>query len=112
MNNNYLSDIGKLDRVINLVRYDTATVDEYGKEATRTVSFNMPLFAAIAIRNNREKDIETKQTHVENPTFIIRYISTISVTDNIVYQGKAYDITDLEEVGRMKFIKVTCKLIV
>jgi hypothetical protein len=105
---NFFSDIGKLDRKICIMckRFgqpnELGIKDEYFDE--NVVS------AALAIRNQRSQDTDVRVNHNRILQFIIRY-KEVNIYDKVRYQHKAYNITDIEEIGRKRFLKITCEWI-
>lgn len=103
---NYLSDIGKLDRIVTVLKPDVTTVNDFGHKSNTYLTTDMN--AALSYKQRAEKMISGKDTQIDIKVFIIRY-TALSLTDKMRYESKDYDIIDIEEVGRRRYLKVTCK---
>lgn len=99
----YLSDLGKLDRVITVMKKVLTSPNEYGHSGATYLTTDMN--AALSWKHKNEKEQDGKDTSINDKVFIIRY-TELSLEDKLSYEGKEYDIINIEEVGRRRFLKI------
>lgn len=104
----YLSDIGKMDRIITLKREVVSETNQFG-ETTATTMSSKVLYAALSFDKKDENEDLNKQSQFSYLYFLTRYTDII-ITDKIVYNGKDYDVVNIEEIGRQRFLKIKVKL--
>ena len=63
----------------------------------------------MSARGN-ERTANGREVGQQTVVFRIRYRSTLSILDRIVYDGHAYDIDDVNEIERRKLQDITCTL--
>jgi SPP1 family predicted phage head-tail adaptor len=99
---------GKLDRVID-IQWRTTGLDLYGTP----IDVWKP-FAAFV----RAQKIENATSDREAPrggttdtliTFRIRFLADVSLDHRVVYEGQAFTITRISEIGRRVGLDITCE---
>jgi len=100
---------GTLDRRIAIQR-KTITNDEYGQEV-ETWADLAEVWAALKPLRGNERFAVQQLLGTGVMTFLIRYRSDlqIGVEDRIEYDGRAWDITDVRELGRRESWEIDAK---
>jgi len=112
MNKAYLKDIGKLDRLLTIRKHSSYTRDRFG-HVTAITATDTELYAALSFANRDEKNESDKETTIEYLHFIIRpEIDNLNTKDQALYNSNVYDIINIEEIGRNKFLKLKLKRVV
>ncbi|GAB1581729.1 phage head closure protein [Phyllobacterium phragmitis] len=97
---------GKLDKTITLQRF-TSTVDEYGTPI-ETWADLAPVRAQI-IQATTEEFMRGWGASTEAATiFRIRHMDGITPSDRVTYQGRAYDLKEIKELGRREGLDLRC----
>lgn len=108
MNNRYFKDIGTMDRLITIRQYATRTDNRFGHQTGGTYT-DTELYAARSFMGKNEADISDKETLMSIEKYIIRPELDVTVKDTAYIGTVKYDIINIEEIGRMKFVKLTLK---
>lgn len=101
--------IGAMDQTVTLKIRGVETLNVLG-EVTSITTNDVDMWAYVMYNDQDERELLNKQTVVEMPIFIIRY-HAVSVDDQVVHDGKTYDILMVEDLGRRRFCKLKCKLV-
>ena len=98
---------GKLDRRITIER-EGETVDGNGTVVTAwTPIATVP---AQRVQQSTDEFLETFGDDVKTAiVFRIRYRPGVQMTDRIVYQGTAFDLVELKEIGRRVGLELRCE---
>lgn len=91
-------NIGRLDRKIVIESY-TETKNEYG-ESVGDYSTYHTCFAHVQKAGGNEREEGQKKTATNKVKFKIRFFDGIDETMRVVYNGKYYDIREIQELGR------------
>lgn len=97
---------GKLDKIITIDRF-TSTVDEYGTpiEDWTTVA----TVRAQIIQSTTEEFMKGWGTSTEAAVvFRIRHLDGITPADRVTYDGRAYDLKEIKELGRREGLDLRC----
>lgn len=97
---------GALDRTITLQRF-TETVNEYGS-ITKTWTPLVTLRAQILQASVEEFYRSFGESPETAIVFRTRYADDIETTDRVVYEGSAYNIRELKELGRRRGLEIRC----
>ena len=98
---------GKLDREITFERA-TETVDGYGATAPTwapLATMRAQLIDATTDESIRAFGASTESTVV----FRTRYLEGLTVADRVIYEGSAYEIVQLKEIGRRRGLDIRAK---
>lgn len=99
--------VGQLDRRITLkTRTTVQTSTGYARETWTDLA---TVWAQLVDRGGAEREVSEQEVGVRRVAFIIRYRSDIGAADRIEYDGDIYDITNIEEVGRRRFLKISAE---
>lgn len=91
--------IGKLDRLITIQEATDTQGSDYGDNTKSWATWKSP-WANVKHFSGGEKQ-EARQIYAEVKTrFQIRWVSGLSPKMRISYDGRYYDIYEIEEVGR------------
>ena len=93
-----MRNVGRLDERIE-IKSRSMTENDFG-EPIDSFSTTNTISAQVIVKSGTEKDSDNKEVNIRNIRFRIRYLSTISETDQISYRGKTYDIEFLEDNRR------------
>ncbi|RZN10287.1 hypothetical protein CWO91_13930 [Bradyrhizobium genosp. SA-3] len=98
---------GNLDRIIEIQRRTTG-LDLYG-----TVIETWTTFATMRAQllKNATDDREGARGHTTDAvlTFRMYYFASLSLNDQLLYEGQQYEITGIAEIGRRVGMDVTCE---
>lgn len=97
---------GKLTKSITIERV-TTTVDEYGTpiEGWATVA----TVRAQIIQSTTEEFMKGWGTSTEAAiVFRIRHLDGITPADRVTYDGRAYDLKEIKELGRREGLDLRC----
>lgn len=98
--------LGDLDRRILIEQYTTAK-DAYGQRVQSWTTYRQ-VWAKIAYEGGQE-DFEAEQKSVNRIVkFFVRYDSGITEKMRISYGSLYYDINNIEEIGRQKYLVLRC----
>lgn len=100
----YINDIGMLNRRIVLRKKNVITKNDYGHEVSATYT-DKSIWACLSFGNKDEEELLDKQTVIEILYFVI-WATTVSTSDQIVFNSKTYDIINIEEIGRRNYLKI------
>jgi len=97
-------DIGRLDREITL-RVATETVDAW-QQAVQTWADLATVWAAVDYATTDDGEMESggKQTVFQVLHFTIRYRSDVTEKTKVVFESTDYDILNIEQIGRQRFL--------
>jgi SPP1 family predicted phage head-tail adaptor len=104
--------IGSLDERIVVESY-TATANEYG-ELIKTWSTSETLWARVEYINsgNAEKFVEATENEYRAVRFTVRYRTSVSNKNRILYNSEYYDVREIQHEGRKRFTYINTLLIV
>jgi SPP1 family predicted phage head-tail adaptor len=98
----------KLDRRITIQTVTKSTDSEYG-EAVETYADWATVWASVTPWQMKEFNLAGQISAEVDTRFHIRYLSGMTPTMKIVYDGKTYDIYKFEEVGRHDRMNIFAK---
>lgn len=98
--------IGRRDRQITLQRF-TESADWSG-EKVKTWADLATVWAHRKTQSGKEALQANQPATEQTVVFNIRYYA-LTTLDRVLYEGKIYDITALNEVGRRKEVELICK---
>lgn len=97
---------GKLDRIITIQRL-TSTVDQYGQVLETWA--DLATVRAQLIQATTEEFMKGWGASTEAATaFRIRHMDGITPADRVTYQGRAYDLKEIKEIGRRDALELRC----
>ena len=97
---------GKLDRTVTIDRF-TETVNEYGQTIQDWVT--VATVRAQLIQSNTEEFMRGWGESAEAAiVFRIRHMDGLTLADRVTYDGKAYDLKEVKELGRRKGLDLRC----
>ena len=104
--------IGALDERIVVEQYST-TANEYG-EPIKTWSTSGTLWARVEYLNggNAEKFVEATENEYRAVRFTVRYRTSVSNKNRILYNSQYYDVREIQHEGRKRFTYINTLLIV
>ena len=95
---------GRLDRTISIERA-VATISDTGDRATAWTNFATVRAELLASRMD-----ETHEGYgladSDSKTFRIRYLPGLSGADRIIFEGRAFNILTVEEIGRRRILEI------
>lgn len=98
---------GKLDRSIELQR-EVETVDDYGQKSSAWTTF-----ATVRAKLDTFISKEQAQDFGENTRalvmFTIRHVTGLTTGDRVLYEGTAFDIVHIAEIGRRRGLELRCE---
>ncbi|MEO4040360.1 phage head closure protein [Hoeflea sp. CAU 1731] len=98
---------GKLDKTIVLQR-ETETVDAFGQKTSTWAEIDT-VRAGLRERTTRE----FMQPFGENETgvlvFKIRYLGGLTTDDRVIFDGDAFNIKEIAEIGRRRGLLLRCE---
>ena len=99
-----LPDFGRLDRKVTL-RNATLTVDAW-QQSVPTGADLATGWAAVdySTTDDDEKESAGKQTVFQMLHFTVRHRTDITEKTKIVFEGTDYDIINIEQIGRQRFL--------
>lgn len=95
---------GALDRRITIER--AALVDD-GYQEVEAWAPVATLWASHAAISDGERWAAGAARAVVNARFVIRHRADITTKDRVLYEGRAYNIVAVKEVGRRQFTEIT-----
>jgi SPP1 family predicted phage head-tail adaptor len=122
---------GTLDRRIEIQRQQAGTIlTAADGSPLRTASgealvgaarqrFREPVFSWVALyaawarmltRTGGESTDNSREVGRGTVAFRMRYRSDVTIADRIIYNGQAYDITNITEIGRRAMMDVDCTI--
>ena len=99
-------NIGELDRRVDLYRF-TETVSDTGEHA-KSWTLIKSCFAKYEPISGTENITAGQPTPVADVAFVVRYDSSISEADRIVFHSTNWNIFHIEEVERLVFMRLLC----
>ena len=97
---------GKLDKTIELQRLGEA-VDDYG-----TVTQGFTAYANIraqVIQQSTEEFLQSAGTAGQTAiVFRVRHRDDLTLEDRVTYQGQAFDLKEIKELGRREGLDLRC----
>ena len=104
-----MPDIAAMDTIIYLQSF-TTTADSYGG-LTKTWATDATEKAKLdcSATGSGEDYEDHVNRSVSRIAFTIRWKSTPTVKNRVLYADEAYDIRKIEEIGRRKFLKITAE---
>ena len=98
---------GKLDRKITIER-EGETVDGNGTVVRAWTP--IATVAAQRVQQSTDEFLETFGDDVKTAiVFRIRYRPGVLMTDRVVYEGTAFDLVELKEIGRRVGLELRCE---
>lgn len=102
-------DPGRMDRRIT-IQSPSSTRTDSGQMVdswVNTFSFGDGNIWAMKHSQSRKEGYEAeKKTAQRNEVFVIRYFSEVNERCTILYDGRRYDITGIEEIGRQEGLRI------
>jgi SPP1 family predicted phage head-tail adaptor len=102
--------IGRLDRRITFQEKVITTNESNEDEETgwENIATNPTVWASIkeSTVGSGEQYRADKLTGFQSAVFVCRYRDDITVKNRIVYDGLAYDILSMQEIGRKRFMSI------
>lgn len=97
----------KLDRRISIER-ETKTVDDYGRETSAwTIVASRRAELVTASLDELLKPFGEEETRAI--VFRLRFVADVTTADRITYAGRAYNIRDVQEIGRRRGLEIRCE---
>lgn len=97
---------GKLDKIITLQRF-TSTVDEDGTPIETWA--DLATVRAQLVQSTTEEFMRGWGASSEAAiVFRIRHMGDITPADRVTYQGRAYDLKEIKELGRREGLDLRC----
>jgi SPP1 family predicted phage head-tail adaptor len=100
--------IGELDRRITIS--EATVLQSATGEPVRTWAVTRTCWANVEYSGGSETIITDTPTVKADKFFTIRYTTAISEKSRIIYDGKAYNVTHIEEIDRKRYLKVTASI--
>lgn len=100
-------DARGLDRQIRIERKVSAR-DGFGGE-TIAYQLRAEVWAAVIYTRGREAFLSGQPTPANDIEFRVRWRADVEETDRVVFEGKAYDIQYLAEMGRRRKLRILAK---
>lgn len=100
---------GRLDRTIEFQRL-TETVSEAGTVATDWASL-ATVRAELVSNALTEAGYAFGEADNAALVFRIRYRTDLSTSDRVTYQGRAYDLVGIVELGRRRGLELRCEAV-
>lgn len=97
---------GKLDRQITIVR-EAETVAASGA-VSKTWATVATVRAELVQRSADEYLAGFGEADAGGAVFRIRYLAGITTADRVVFDGVAYDIDEVAEIGRRRALELRC----
>ena len=99
---------GKLDRRITIER-EAETVDRYGTASSAWT----PIATDIAAQMIQAATDEFLSAHGEDDktvvVFRLRWRAGVEMTDRVMYQGTAFNVVEIKEIGRREGLELRCE---
>lgn len=95
---------GKLDRTITLER-KTETVSPSGA-VSETWATLATVRAELVQHSAREFFDDPGETEMSRVVLRVRYISGLTGADRVTFEGRAYDMKEIVEVGRRRALEI------
>ncbi|MCQ0989935.1 phage head closure protein [Jiella marina] len=102
---------GKLDRKITISREtetETETVDRYGTAASTWT----PIVTVAAQRVTMSTDEFLAASGERTETaivFRIRHRADVTLSDRVIFEGQAFDLVEIKEIGRREGLELRCE---
>lgn len=97
---------GNLDRIIEIQRRTTG-LDLYGTPAE--IWTTLTAMRAQLLKNaTDDREGARGRTTDAVLTFRMYYLTSLSLNDRLLYEGRQYEITGISEIGRRVGMDVTC----
>jgi len=97
---------GKLEKTITIERV-TTTVDDYGTPIEGWATF--ATVRTQVIQSSTEEFMKGWGASTEAATvFRIRHLDGITPADRVLYQGRAFDLKEIKELGRREGLDLRC----
>lgn len=97
---------GKLDRIITIER-PTSTVDDFG--AVTEIWETITGVRAQLIEASTEEFMRGFGASSESVTvFRVRYMGGVTLADRVIYDGRAFDLKEVKELGRRAGLELRC----
>jgi len=97
---------GKLDRSITIQGF-TSTVNEYGTPI-ETWS-DVATVRAQIIQSSTEEYLTNGASDTTSIIFRTRYFAGVTTSSQVVYEGGAYNVREVKELGRRKGLELRCE---
>ncbi len=101
---------GNRDRKIEIQRYES-TRDEYGGEVQEWITVSAPWCELDPVRMT-EMHMAAAERSSEIHVFRIPYTSDVQPKDRVMYEGLAYDIEGITEIGRRQVTQLTVRRLI
>jgi SPP1 family predicted phage head-tail adaptor len=98
---------GSLDRLIT-IEAPTVTLDDAGAPSTTWSTF--ATMRAQLVKNSTADDERRSGSETdERLTFRMHYLDGVTLNHRLTYQGQAFEIRDLAEIGRRRGLEVIAR---
>ena len=104
-----IKDIGQLDRQVT-IKAPTVTVSGNGERVNSWATY-ATRWAAIEYTGGGEMISDDMAVINNEVKFTIRYDSSVNEKYRVSYRSKEYEIRNIQEVGRMDFLVLTCETV-
>ena len=101
-------NIGKLDRLITLQAPTVVPQSPNGELAPKAFADVAQVWAGLYYAQGNEAVQASEVTATQRIVFTIRYRADVRPTWQLVHEGRAFQITDVAEIGRRQGHKLTC----
>lgn len=100
---------GKLDKIIEVQRHIVA-VDDYGTQTEGWTA--VATVRAQVLQSSTEEFLRSFGTTSDIALiFRIRHIGGLTPTDRVLFDGKAYDLKEVKELGRRAGLDLRCAMV-
>lgn len=97
---------GKLDKTISIDRLGR-TVDDYGTETEGWTP--VATVRAQLVQSSTEEFMRSAGNISETAViFRVRFRDDLATSDRVTYQGQAYDVKEIKELGRREGLDLRC----
>lgn len=100
---------GRMDRRINIQRVTESRDPTYGAVTETWADWKTGVHAGLSQSTGREYLNTDQPVSERRKVFLIRYIEGLTVRDRVVFESANYDIRDIREIGRRRFLEVQCE---
>jgi len=103
--------VGALDRLITFEQaiYGTDESNQHKITGWEDIDSYPEVYAKVVEPTGMETFQGDQMVAVTTTSFTIRYRTDVTVQNRVVYNSKYYDIHAILEIGRRRFLKLTCE---
>lgn len=104
-------EIGRLDRRITIQKkiFGTDASNQHLVTGWEDIETNPEVWANVEEKSGTEVFQADQLVGLTVAQFTIRYRTDVTIQNRIVYNSKYYDIQAILEIGRKRFLKITCE---